>query len=540
MEINGRAEDSMKYNALMLLSAFAFSTGVSVSYAAECSALTGKTFGDATVYETDEVLGPITLTSLDMTPAKIDAKFCRVRGLVRPTSDSDIRFEVWLPPAASWNGKYEGVGNGGNAGTPIYGSMQYALTGGYAVSGQDTGHVGTMADSSFAIGHPEKVVDFGWRSLHETAVASKAIIAAYYNQGPKYSYYSGCSTGGRQGLALAQRFPGDYDGIVAGAPAYYWPELNAYGAEFYRNLMTTPGAWVSPAKLAMVNKASQAVCHAVDGLIEDAGHCHFDVSNLLCKTGDADDCLTQQEVASLKLRYEDLHDASGNLVYPAFTPGSEVDLSIWWMGPTFEGRGVGSYAWLVPAFFRDYVHADPNWDVKNFNLTEDLASAKKSVIGQSAYAENPDLSAFKARGGKLIQYQGWHDMAIPAAGSLRYYTSVAGTMGSINDIKSFYRLFMGTGMGHCGGGAGPNAVGSVFGLPAPARDADHDLVAAVAHWVEDGAAPEQITATEYEGGDPAKGIAAQLPWCAYPAVARYNGEGDRSKAASYSCRQPEN
>jgi feruloyl esterase len=197
----------MKFNACVVLASFAFSTEAGVSYAADCSALIGKTFGDATVYGTGEVLGPITLTSLDMTPAKIDAKFCRVEGLIKPTSDSDIRFEVWLPPTASWNGKYEGVGNGDNAGTPIYGSMQYARAGGYAVSGQDTGHVGTMADSSFAIGHPEKVVDFGWRSLHETAVASKAIIAAYYDQGPKYSYYSGCSTVGRQGLAWRSGSP---------------------------------------------------------------------------------------------------------------------------------------------------------------------------------------------------------------------------------------------------------------------------------------------------------------------------------------------
>lgn len=478
-----------------------------------------------------------------MPPAKIDTKFCRVRGFIKPTPDSDIRFEVWLPSADRWNGEYQGIGNGGNAGAPIYDSMQYALTGGYAVSGQDTGHIGTMAESSYAIGHPEKVVDFGWRSLHETAVASKAIIGDYYDRTPKYSYYSGCSTGGRQGLALAQRFPDDYLGIVAGAPAYYWPELNAFGAQFYKNLVKTPGAWVSPVKLVMVNNATQAACHAVNGLIEDPGHCHFDLANLLCKNGDAGNCLTEQEIESLKLRYDDLRDAQGNLVYPGFTQGAEVDLALWWMGPTLERRGVGSLAWLVPAFFRDYVHSDPSWEVKDFDLNEDLKKARSGVVGQAVYAEDPDLSAFKARGGKLIQYHGWHDMAIPAQGSLRYYNSVAETMGGAKSIQSFYRLFMGTGMGHCGaslpGGNGPNAIGGVFGLPAPGRDPDHDLIAALAHWVEDGVAPEQITATKYEGDDPAKGIIAQLPWCAYPAVARYTGQGDRSKAASYICKPPE-
>jgi feruloyl esterase len=345
-------------------------------------------------------------------------------------------------------------------------------------------------------------------------------------------------------MALAQRFPGDYDGVVAGAPAYYWPELNADGAEFYKNLMRNPGAWVSPAKLAMLNKATLAACHAVNGLIEDAGNCHFDFSTLLCKSGDADTCLTAEEIASLKLRYNDLLDANGKLVYPGFTQGAENALSSWWMGPTLDKRGVGSFAWLVPAYFRDYVHADPHWDVKDFDLAADLQKARDAVIGQAAAAENPDLSAFKARGGKLIQYHGWHDMAIPAGGSLRYYNAVVEKMGGVKNVDSFYRLFMGTGMGHCGaflpGGTGPDAIGGVFGLPAPTRDPDHDLVAALAHWVEDGVAPQQITATKYAGDDPAKGVVAQLPWCAYPSVARYNGEGDRSKASSYACTPTKN
>jgi feruloyl esterase len=518
---------------------FAVSIGVAPCHGSDCAGLSGKAFGNAIVYQTDDVAGPISVTGFGAEPVEIDSKFCRARGFIKPTPDSDIRFEVWLPPAKEWNGKYEGVGNGGNAGSPIYASMNYALTGHYAVSGQDTGHIGSMADSAFAIGHPEKVVDFGWRSLHETALASKAIIKSYYNNAPRYSYYSGCSTGGRQGLALAQRFPEDYDGIVAGAPAYYWPELNAFGAAFYKNLMSTPGAWVSPDKLAMVNKASHAACHAVDGLIGDPGACHFDVAALLCQKGESDNCLTEQEVVSLKLRYEDLRDPQGALIYPGFTPGAEAELAAWWMGPTFETRGVGSYAWLVPAFFRDYVHGDPNWSVKDFDLTSDLMAAKDGTIGQAAYAENPDLSAFKARGGKLLQYQGWHDMAIPAQGSLRYYNSVADKMGGIPNIQPFYRLFMGTGMGHCGGGAGPNAVGSVFGLPAPSRDADHDLISALARWVEQGVAPEQITATKYEGDDPAKAVVSQRPWCAYPAVARFTGQGDRNSAASYSCAGPD-
>jgi feruloyl esterase len=514
--------------------------GAGAAMAADCQSLSGQSFGDARIIETDDVKGLIEIKGLDSGRTSVDKPFCRVRGVITPTSDSEIHFELWLPASETWNGKYEGVGGGGNAGNLYYPSMSLALNAGYAVSAQDTGHIGPGGESTYAVGHPEKVIDFGWRSLHETAVASKAAIEKYFGRAPSHSYYLGCSTGGRQGLALAQRFPNDYDGIVAGAPANYWPELNAYGAEFYRALLDDPDRWVSPAKLNMVNKAVVAACHGVNGVIDDPGNCRFDLSSLICKSGDSDGCLTQKEIDSLKLRYDDFRDSKGNSIYPAYTPGSEPGIGQGWMGPTKERRAVDSFSWpYISGFFHDYVHGgEPGWDVSKFKVEEDLEKARSGVIGKAVYAENPDLSPFQSRGGKLIQYHGWHDQGIPAGASVKYYESVAAKMGGIDKIQSFYRLFLGTGMGHCGGGNGPNAVGGVFGLPAPTQDAEHDLVAAVANWVENGVAPQKITATHFVDNDPAKGIDAQRPWCPYPAVARFDDKGDRSQASSYACGAP--
>ena len=179
----------------------------------------------------------------------MNAPFCRVQGSIKPSPDSDIAFEVWLPPQSAWNGKYEGVGNGGFAGYVLYGAMDRALEGGYAVSATNTGHWGGDLDASWALGHPEKIVDFGWRAIHETASASKAIIEAYYAKPPAHSYFAGCSDGGREALMEAQRFPKDYEGIVAGAPANFWTRLLTNGVWTDQALAATPDSWISPEKL---------------------------------------------------------------------------------------------------------------------------------------------------------------------------------------------------------------------------------------------------------------------------------------------------
>jgi len=453
---------------------------------------------------------------------------------MKPSSDSDIRVEIWLPSPVAWNGRYQAVGNGGFAGIVVYRPMAWALEGGYAVATTDTGHAAEMNDATWAVGHPEKVVDLGWRAVHETALASKALIAAYYGRSPAHSYFTGCSTGGREGLIEAQRFPTDYDGIVAGAPANYWPQAQAatIGNVTY---IEKPGNWLSNEKLALVNKVVLAACHGANGILDDPGSCHFNPAVLLCKGGQNERCLTPAEVAAMRYLYDDRKDSQGTLIYPGLTPGDEAYWA-WTFGPR-ENPGVGSVSGPFGiGFYRDLVFGKPDWDFHSFNFERDMALAKQSNAGKAVYAENPDLSAFKAAGGKLLHYHGWNDPGIPARLSILYYNSVVEKMDGASNVSSFYRLFMGTGMRHCGLGPGPNAVGGTFALAPPSRDPEHDLIAAMAHWVEDGIAPSQITATLYRGNDPDKGVAAQRPWCSYPTVARYDGKGDRAHAGSYACK----
>jgi hypothetical protein len=493
-----------------------------------CADLAGKTFGNGLVLEAEEIPGSTRVETAYGGGAVLDRPTCRVRGQIKPSSDSDIRFEVWLPEPAAWNGRYQGTGGGGNAGNMSLSSMRNALDGGYAVSGQDNGHVGSSDDSSFAVGHPEKVID------------SKAIIAASYGRAPDLSLFNGCSTGGRQGLALAQRFPEDYDGISAGAPANYWPELNALHAEFGRFLVENPDSWVSPEKMKMVQDAVHEACGAIDGIIEDPGACTFDVSTLACAGEPGDDCLTEGEMAGIEKRFADLVDDDGTLIYPSFTHGLESMIGPNWMGSDPENPFYSSRTWRYPdRFFADYVHGRADWSIREFDWKKDLKAAREGVIGISVAAEDPDLSAFARSGGKLLQWHGWQDTGIPARNSIRYYEEVVAEMGA-DAVEPFYRLFMGTGVDHCGGGLGPNSIGSTFGVPAPQRDADHDVMEALARWVEEGEAPEQIIATRY--GDDGS-VVAQRPWCAFPKVARWDGQGDRTKVESYSCviagRRPE-
>lgn len=507
--------------------------------ASTCHSLTGQTFGTTRILETENVSPPFTIASLGTAPGRgvaATAAFCRVRGTIKPSPDSDIHFEVWLPQPEAWNGRFQGIGNGGFAGNIAYLGMAWALDGGYAVAATDTGHTGSSSESAWAIGHPEKIIDLGWRAMHETAVAGKAVAAAYYGKGPEHSYYAGCSTGGRQGLVLAQRFPEDYDGIVVGAPANDWPRLLAFGATMYQALRADPAKWLSPDKLALINQASLAKCGGVDGLLDDPGSCRFEPAALLCRKGQLESCLNSSEVAMAQLMYRGISDGAGRLIYPGFTPGLEKAWGLWNLG---EAGTVGRTSLAFPyptGFYGNLVHQDPNWTIDRFDIATELPAALGSPVGAAVYAEKPDLGPFLARGGKLIQYHGWQDPAIPANSSLGYYQSVADKMGGTDRIQSFYRLFMGTGMSHCAGGPGPNAIGGVSGIP-PVRDSQHDVVAAVRLWVEQGVAPDRIIATHYQSNDPAKPIDAQRPWCAWPLAPRYIA-GARDSAASYSCLRP--
>ncbi len=513
--------------------------GASSAVAADCSALAGKSFGPATITGSTSVTPPSSLLGADPPiPTEIKAPFCRVQGVIRPSADSDINFEVWLPPQGAWNGKFSEIGNGGFAGSLILPSLAWRLEEGYAVSGTDTGHSGGSLDAGWALGHPEKIADFGWRAIHETATASKSVIDAYYGKPASRSYFAGCSDGGREALIAAQRFPKDFDGIVAGAPANYWTNLMTNASATMRAL-NKPGAWLSPAKLTLVSEAAQRTCPSGDGYLDDPSSCRFDPSTLVCKSGQSEGCLTEAELGGLKAIYGGTKDADGKLINPGFPVGGEAGPAAWsfWITGVDPQRTAGSLLnGFSSGYFANMIFNKPDWKPGDGSVAGDWSASQKT--SEALDAVDTDLSAFKAAGGKLLQYHGWSDAAIPTTSSINYYNAVAEKFGGVEQIKSFYRLFLAPGMMHCGTGPGPSAVGGVFGPPAPDHDPSHDVLAALAQWVENDKAPDSIVATRYKDDDPSKGVAAQRPWCAYPAVASFTGKGDHSDAANFTCVTP--
>jgi feruloyl esterase len=431
--------------------------------------------------------------------------FCRVAATLTPSSDSDIKIEVWLP-ASPWNGKLQAVGNGAWAGNISYPAMATALAAGYVTVSTDTGHTG--GDPKFMVGHPEKLVDFEERSVHEMTVTAKAIAAAYYGTAPKQSYFNGCSTGGRQALTEAQRYPLDFDAIVAGAPANAVRRQTFGQIWLWQATHKDETSLLTPEKFAVLHKAALEQCDALDGVrdgvIENPLACKFDPSVTLCKSGESQDCLTAAQVDAAKKIYAGASRAKTHqLLYPGLEPGSE---SGWNM--SVAARPV-SYA---EDFFKYIVHNDAGWDPKSLNYDADVVAVDKLKTGLDA--TNPDLSKFVGRGGKLLIYHGWSDPGIPPRNSVNYYESVLKASPTARDAV---RLFMVPGMAHCGGGDGT----STF-----------DMVAAVDAWVESKTAPATIPASRMADGK----VVRTRPLCAYPAVARYKGTGSTDDAANFACR----
>jgi len=453
--------------------------------------------------------GPFTVQGF-MGARKVDLPaFCRVTATLRPTPDSDIRIEVWLP-ASGWNWRLEAVGNGGLAGSIGEQEMAEALKAGYATAGTDTGHKGTPMTGDWALGHPEKIVDFGWRAVHLMTVEAKALIAAYYGTPEKYAYWNGCSEGGGQALGEAQRFPDDYDGILAGAPANYFVHLQIGGNWISQAIHEDPATMIAPAKLPAITAAVLAECDAIDGVkdgvLEDPRQCHFDPEKLLCKGEENNQCLTAPQIAGLKKVYEGAKNPrTGEQIFPGYMRGGEAGWGFWIAGtqvpPTNAQHGI------MVSGLANMVFDDPKWDWRTFDFDKDVALADEKV-GGAINQINPDLSGFKKHGGKLLQYHGWNDPAISPLNSINYFESVQKKMG---DTASFYRLFMIPGMEHCMGGPGA----STF---------DHMQV--IVKWVEDGVAPDRIVASR-----PGR----THPLCAYPKVAKYTGEGSTDDAANFVC-----
>jgi len=451
--------------------------------------------------------------------------FCRVALTAKPSSDSDIKIEVWLPASAAasaqgsgapgsggtagsgWNGKYQAVGNGAWTGTIGYAAMADALRRGYATSSTDTGHVGGSA--SFAMNHPEKAIDFAYRSEHEMVLKSKAIINAFYSSAPKYSYWNGCSAGGRQALKEAQMFPADFDGIIAGSPGADWSGRSAQAVRIAA-VLENEAARLTPAHQQLLHNAVVAACDALDGLkdglISNPASCKFDPKVLQCTNGDGPDCLSAAQVETVRAIYSPLK--SGNREIAGLAYGSELNWTNLGWSQSARATGLDHYRYLV--------YNDPEWQVSKFNAETDPVKLEKGESGQID-ARNPDLKAFFGRGGKLLMYHGWADPQISPFNATMYYEQVLKTSGGAGKVNTSYRLFMAPGMAHCGGGEGPN---------------DFDKVASLEQWVEQGKAPDQIVASHSKEGN----VDRTRPLCPFPQIATYKGSGSIDEAASFVCK----
>ena len=549
-----KTHQAVAVGVAMTMAAFLGRSSVSAGAdQASCESLAALTLPHTSIVSATMVPeGPLTGGRGGAAPLVVPAR-CVVKAVTRPSGDSEIQFELWLP-VAGWNGKYQQAGNGGWAGSIPTASLVAGVRRGYSTAGTDDGHQGGEG-ATWAIGHPEKLVDFGHRAVHETSAQSKAIIHAFYGRDASKSYFVGCSDGGREALMEAQRYPEDFHGIVAGAPANNWSGLMTMAVWIEQAL---DAADIPAAKLPAIQTAALSACDALDGvkdaLVEDPRACAFDPAAMACTGGDTVQCLTPPQVAALRKIYAGpKNPRTGAQIAPGFSPGTEAVPGGWmpWIvpPPSQPGAAQGGGRGSVLSMFGNshYGHAvfeDPKWDFRTLNFDTDVAFGieKTAAILNS---NSPDLRSFRASGGKLIQYHGWGDAAIPGLSSIDYYDRVRAFLGKYPDARSdasrpvdgFYRLFMVPGMGHCGGGTGANMFGNGGRSAASATaDPDRDVLAALERWVEQGVAPERIIATGTQTADPSKTMTR--PLCPYPQIARYQGTGDSNTAESFTCAVP--
>lgn len=452
-------------------------------------------------------------------------QFCRVQATMTPSRDSDIKVEVWLP-ASGWNGKFVGIGNGIWAGQLSYSQLADPLKRGYAVATTDTGHTGSGMTADWAIGHPEKLIDFGYRAVHEMVVAAKASITSYYGNGPKLSLWNSCSTGGRQGLMAAHRYPTDFDVISAMAPANPMTDLMTQSMWAGWQPQRTPGAALSMPKIAALHRAALAQCDKVDGLedglIGRPDACNFNPATIQCKAGeDSDSCLSPTQVDTARALYNGIPDPRGGTLLPGWPVGSEMQL-----GMLTSGQQPFPVAYT---YFSMLVYGDqPGWDWKGFDYFRDTYRSRDygaSILN----VPTGGLGDFFARGGRLLLSHGWNDGLIPAQNSVDFYRGLYHSLPR-EQAEQQLRLFMVPGMDHCSGGEGTS---------------DFDTLGVIDDWATSGTAPATILATRPTAvqGMPGQPPAPQRepmsrPLCPYPSYAQYKGTGDKSLAASFACVLP--
>ncbi len=478
----------------------------------------------SSVISAEFVLPPFTTSARGTIGPEVSVRmpFCRVVGKIKPTPDSDIGFELWLPARVDWNGKFAAVGSGGSLGAIEHQRLMTVLARGYAAMSTDSGHQSTTSsDVSWALGHPERIADFGYRAEHLATVAAKSLAAQFYGRPPRYAYFIGCSQGGHHGMIEAQRFPQDYDGIIAGAPVYDWVGEMTGQAWNSRFLEHTGTGALSKQKLELLHEAVIKACAGVDGLIEDPRGCSFNPTALRCRTGNQDPCLSDGEIAAVQKMYAGPKTSAGVQLYPGLARGGEGRWDRLWSNPQKLGG-----SWL--GFYRAMVFQNPSWNISMMDFDRDPALAQQKV-GQLLNANSADLSGFAKRGGKLIVYHGWADDMVPSQTSVDYYDRVTAKLGS-QEVSKFYRLFMIPGMSHCS--AGPDVLFRSDDASSIPLAPDRDMLTGLEQWLEHGRAPETFNTSRLDKDGQ---LERTHLVCAYPKVAKYRGSGDILDAHNWNC-----
>jgi feruloyl esterase len=512
--------------------------------AVPCASLVTVALDGAQVTASVPVPGPTYLAADGVTYSGVPP-FCKVSAVASPTPDSLINIEVWLPASADWNGRFQGVGNGGYAGTIAVGApaMVVGLRRQFAVASTDMGTAPSANNNGDAlVGHPQKWEDWGHRATHVMTVAAKQLVGAYYGRAPAYSYFNGCSTGGQQALMTAQRYPRDYDGILAGAPAHNRTHIHTGLVWNFQAQKATLASTFNSDHTKLITAAVAKACSAKSGglasdtFLTDPRTCTWDPAELQCTGATATNCLSAEQVTAARKIYDGPRNpADGRRIVSATTRGAESDSLFGWQS---QGRAEPQFGSLFKWVF------GLTWQASSYDFNQHMA-AVDSLLAPLLNANNPDLGAFRARGGKLIAYHGTADPLIPVQETINYYHRAVQTQpGSwqvaVNRTRQFFRLFVVPGMAHCAGGSGPNAFGNLFSGAVvapepPAVTGSHDAMVALQNWVEGGGGPDRLVATKYVQDQPALGIESQRPVCAYPQFPRYAGSGDTRAASSFVC-----
>lgn len=504
---------------------------------ARCEALSGLRLPNTTITEATFVAAePATRT---VAGAKDGHRaFCRIVAHVRSDPDSDIGVELWLP-AQGWAGVFHGNGNGGFGGSLAagYSGMVDGLRRGFATATTDTGTApASPFDGDALVGHPRKWRDWGRLSTHVMTVTGKAVTKAFYGREAKQSFYTGCSTGGQQGLIEALYYPADYDGILVGAPVINRTWGHAAVLWDYAAAHRTPGSALSPAKLALLNRAAIAACWeqgdalAGDRFISDPLACRFDPAILRCKTGASETCLTDQEVATAEAFYSGPTGRDGSPAFYGWLPGSEVPGLFGWSFLQTPIHGEPPFAGLFKWVFGD------EWKWQDFDFDRDMPLVDDRLGGIVNDATRGSLRTFFARGGKLMMFHGLADTLVPPAQSMDFFKRQTAEVGK-NAMAESARLYLAPGMMHCGGGTGPDSFNATLGIPPqpPARDRHHEMFSALIDWTDGRSTPESIIATKFAPSEPSK-VEMQRPLCPYPEKARYVGAGSTDAPANFECR----